>query len=648
MKEIKEPNKIAGIIFDVDGCVARGNRVLPGVPEMLAKIRAHGIRYAFLTNANARTRAEVTADLNAMGIPATVDDVLTSATIVAETACALYPGKKILAAGSEALSKAFRDRGVTPLDWDHSAEAEVVVMGKDPDFTQRKLDLICQAIWNGAEFMATNYDAKVPVEKGFLPGTGATVKAVAYATGKEPLVTGKPSKWAGEMAMRVLGIAPERGIVVGDQLEQDIRMGREAGLFSVLVLSGATTEEAASAAPPHLKPDLILPDVTHLVEWLDRAIAVERMDRESPYVLWFEKYTPDAVSRIGGKNASLGEMIRASIPVPPGFAVTTDCYKTLLNNNGLKEKIDSLLARVNTQNVHEMEEISVELRSRIENTRMPAEIESTIRLAYSALCDRVDVPAVPVAVRSSATAEDLPGASFAGQQDTFLWISGADNVVRHVAKCWSSLFTARAIAYRVEMGFPHDKIYMSVGVQLMVQPKAAGVAFTLNPTNGDRSKVCIDASWGFGEAVVGGEVTPDNYLVDKVTFEIVRKTISPKQIEYALDPETNTVVKRDVLPELQNAVCLDDEEIKAVARMARQAEKHYGRPQDVEWAIDANLPAPDNVVLLQSRPETVWSRKAPASGTANRQTGVAGVLATLLTPVRIKQPGADSGSTQPQ
>jgi len=161
--------------------------------------------------------------------------------------------------------------GVTLVDWEHALDAQVVVMGKDPDFNMKRLDAVCQTLWKGADFIATNLDAKVPSANGFIPATGPMIKAVAYATGKEPLVTGKPSKWAGEMALKALGIAPEHGAIVGDALEQDIRMGKEAGLFSILVLTGATTQDMADNAAAHLKPDLVLPDVNHLPEWLEQS-----------------------------------------------------------------------------------------------------------------------------------------------------------------------------------------------------------------------------------------------------------------------------------------------------------------------------------------------------------------------------------------
>jgi pyruvate,water dikinase len=323
--------------------------------------------------------------------------------------------------------------------------------------------------------------------------------------------------------------------------------------------------------------------------------------------------------------------------VPPGFAVTTDAYQEMLSANGLDRQIRSYLAQISPADVEGIESRSRAIRTLIEQTPLPPSIEQVIRRAYSDLCQKCDLDEVPVAVRSSATAEDLPGASFAGQQDTFLWIVGPEAVIAHISKCWSSLYTARAISYRIEKGFPHDKVYMSVGVQKMVNARAAGVMFTLNPINGDRSKVVIDASWGLGEAVVGGEVTPDNYLVDKIAGEIIKRTLSPKLIEYRADPQNRRVERLEVPIERQAIQCLSDEEILALTKYAKIAEKHYGRPQDLEWAIDADLPPPHNIVLLQSRPETVWSERARPKITTGGISAMDHIVANLMAGVKVKK-----------
>lgn len=212
---------------------------------------------------------------------------------------------------------------------------------------------------------------------------------------------------------------------------------------------------------------------------------------------------------------------------------------------------------------------------------MKPTIEESIRETYLALCEYCGVEDIPVAVRSSATAEDLPDASFAGQQDTFLWVQGTNSVIDYVRKCWSSIFTDRTIAYQHETDHDHEVISMSVGIQKMMRPKTAGIAFTLNPKDRDRSMMTIDSSWGFGEAVISDEVTPNNFLVDKVMRKIIRRTISPKHMEYALNGY-GVVEAVDVDEDRQTSTSLSDEEIRAVASMARRCEKHYGSPQDVE------------------------------------------------------------------
>lgn len=334
-----------------------------------------------------------------------------------------------------------------------------------------------------------------------------------------------------------------------------------------------------------------------------------------PYTLWFQKAGKEALHLVGGKNASLGELIRADIPVPPGFSVTTEAYRDFLIEGGLKEKIEKILSPIGLQDVASLEKASETIQELIRTTPLPKAIAQVIRSNYQALCQVCEVPDIPVAVRSSATAEDLPGASFAGQQDTFLWVRRDEEVLDKIKSCMSSLFTARAISYRIKMGFPHEKVLISVGVQKIVDAKSAGVMFTLNPLNGDPSKVVIEGNWGLGETVVSGQVNPDKYVVDKVTKEI-EKTISQKWTECIFDPEKGMVCHLDIPHERQEVQCLEDQEVLELARYAKRIEEYYGSPQDIEWAIDKDKPFPLNIFLLQSRPETVWSqkRKEPVLG----------------------------------
>jgi len=349
-------------------------------------------------------------------------------------------------------------------------------------------------------------------------------------------------------------------------------------------------------------------------------------------ILWFENYQPTDAPVVGGKNASLGTLFGAGLPVPPGFAVSADCYRKALADGGIAGQLDALIAAVDPADPASVAAAGAHARALIGSLDAPAGLAAAIRAAYAELGARCGGTSpgdanVPVAVRSSATCEDQPDASFAGEHDTYLWVRGGDAVVDCVLRCWASLFTDRGIAYRLERGYGRAGAAMSVGVQQMVRPRAAGVAFTLNPLNGDRSQIAIDASWGFGEAVVSGEVTPDNFGVDKVMGTITKRTISAKTLEYRLT-DADTVVACAVSAERQSVPCLTDEEILAVARLARRAEKHYRCPQDVEWALQG----PDgDVMLLQSRPETVWSRRPRPAATCTADP-ITSMVQTLLHP----------------
>jgi pyruvate,water dikinase len=327
------------------------------------------------------------------------------------------------------------------------------------------------------------------------------------------------------------------------------------------------------------------------------------------YILEFEKLDKDSLSQVGGKNANLGEMIKAGIRVPPGFAVTTASYLSFISETGIRERFADILTRVNPDDVRSLNEASEGIQKLINATALSHDISEAVEASYLRLCEECMVRTVPVAVRSSATAEDLPTASFAGQQDTYLWVEGADTVIKSVQRCWASLFTPRAISYRIKNKFPHEKVFISVGVQKMVDAKVAGVMFTLNPTDGDLSKVVIEGSWGLGETVVSGSVNPDKFVVDKVLLETTEKTISTKHIACVYNPDTGKVMNVDVAPDNQSRCCLEDREVKELVKMGKDIEEHYGRPMDVEWAIDKGLPFPENIFIVQARPETVWSQR---------------------------------------
>jgi len=327
------------------------------------------------------------------------------------------------------------------------------------------------------------------------------------------------------------------------------------------------------------------------------------------YAWWFQDCSKEDVPSVGGKNANLGEMTQRGIRVPPGFALTAGAYKETLEKCGLNSQIKKILRDVHAGDTNSLEKASVEIRTLFELIDIPKAIEKAIDQYYTLLGERIGLSEPLVAVRSSATAEDLPDASFAGQQDTFLGIRGSGNVKKHIIKCWSSLFAARAIDYREKKGFPHDKAYVSVGIQKMVNARVAGVAFTLNPITGDPTKLAISATWGLGEALVSGEVTPDEWLVDKFTYEVVKKTIGSKDIQIILQSDTGGTVTQQVSPEQKIAASLTSEELTEVARICRIIEEFYSMPMDIEWAIDQDMQFPDGLFMVQARPETVWAKK---------------------------------------
>ncbi len=335
--------------------------------------------------------------------------------------------------------------------------------------------------------------------------------------------------------------------------------------------------------------------------------------RKEKHILWFDELSKEDIPLVGGKNANLGEMLRAKIPVPPGFAITAQAYQEFITKTGIAAKIYKTIGETVTDpdNPKQYEEASKKIRGIIESTAMPTDIEKAIRAAYQDLDEKTGTAEAFVAVRSSATAEDLPGASFAGQQETYLNVKGADELVEKTVKCWSSLFTPRAIFYRDQKGFKHEQVLISVGVQIMVNAKAAGVIFTINPVTGDQTQIVIEANWGLGEAVVSGSVTPDHFVLDKNTLRIIEKRIVKKTVEYIREPKTGKTIHGQVSPDRQEKPCLTDEEVTHLAEITRSIEAHYGTAQDIEFSIDRDLPFPDDVFIVQSRPETVWSAKKP-------------------------------------
>ncbi|MBS1673934.1 MAG: PEP/pyruvate-binding domain-containing protein [Actinobacteria bacterium] len=350
------------------------------------------------------------------------------------------------------------------------------------------------------------------------------------------------------------------------------------------------------------------------------------------FIRFFDQAGPVTIENLGGKCASLVHLTGAGLPVPPGFAVTTAAYTAFVELTGLADEIDELLTGIDAEDVAGVDEISARIRDAFLSREVPEAVAAEFSRAYAALQERFNEQQ-PVAVRSSATAEDLPDASFAGQQDTYLWLRGYDAVAEHIRRCWASLYTSRAIVYRLANSIPDEGLSMAVAVQKMVDAKTAGVAMTIDPSNGDRSTIVIDAAWGLGESVVSGTVTPDNLHVDKVLLTISEEHIGDKHIEMVPDAESQGVVEREVEAERRSIRSLTDAEVVAVATIAKRAEKHFGSPQDIEWAIDRTLPEGENLLLLQSRPETVWSHKSSDKTPTSSGFGIASITQSLMTQI---------------
>jgi pyruvate, water dikinase len=314
---------------------------------------------------------------------------------------------------------------------------------------------------------------------------------------------------------------------------------------------------------------------------------------------------------VGGKGASLGELVRAGIRVPPGCVVTTAAFERFLGALDPQGSIRHEIEQLSADDLAACTRVGTEARARIESTTLPQDLREKIAIYYEELRARTTSfeCGEPVAIRSSATSEDGAAASFAGLQDTYLWVRGVDSVLEYVRKCWASLYAVESVIYRRRLKLPEQGLAMGVVIQRMIDSRCSGVMFTRSPNTGDRSVVVVEASWGLGSAIVSGEVTPDKYVVGKVTGEIINRTVSTKLRQHRPNPHGAGVID-DVVPAAQqNAACLRDDELPALVDIAKQVERHYGCPQDIEWAIARELPPRENIFLLQSRPETVWATK---------------------------------------
>lgn len=330
------------------------------------------------------------------------------------------------------------------------------------------------------------------------------------------------------------------------------------------------------------------------------------MDKNNSYILWFDQLRREDVNLVGGKSASLGELTsETNVPVPFGFTTTAAAYRHFMKFSELNRKIDSLLAQLtDPENSESLHYICSKIRKLIMDAPMPEDLALEITSAYDDLATRMGQNEPFVAVRSSATAEDLPDASFAGEQDTYLNVHGREQVLKKVQECYASLFTDRATYYRIKQNFPQEKVALAAAVQMMAFSKASGVMFTVNVANGEDTKVMIEGAWGLGEYVVAGTVTPDNYVVDKESMKITSKLVTKKEIELVRLPSGGTVQQK-VPADLVDKPVLTDEQIIKLAGYAKEIEKHYGCYMDMEWSLDQD----DKLWLVQARPETVWSHR---------------------------------------
>jgi pyruvate,water dikinase len=305
----------------------------------------------------------------------------------------------------------------------------------------------------------------------------------------------------------------------------------------------------------------------------------------------------------GGKSANLGELLAAEIPVPPGFALSTEAFHAFVRDAGLKDRINSALAGLSAGDLDAIGQASHAISEAMRFASVPKAVRDEIAEHYAQLGQ--DSP--PVAVRSSAVGEDSQDATFAGQQETYLWVRGADPVCDAVRDCWVSLFSPPAISYRLRLGDRAHTPAMGVTVQSMVDAEVSGVMFTCNPVSGDPSMVAINASWGLGLAVVGGEVTPDDFLISKVTREVVREHIHAKDVQYVPGADGNGAVRVAVADDQRERRCLDQSALARLVEVARNVERHFGCHQDIEWALARD--SDGELFVVQTRPVTAVAKK---------------------------------------
>ncbi|ACP48615.1 phosphoenolpyruvate synthase [Sulfolobus islandicus Y.N.15.51] len=367
-------------------------------------------------------------------------------------------------------------------------------------------------------------------------------------------------------------------------------------------------------------------------------LLVEAISSEEDLILDVSQVTKDMVQLAGGKGANLGELTSIGVRVPPAFVLTSKAFKYFLEYNNLFDKIRETLNSCETS-----EEASEKIKQLIKNAKIPEKLSSMIYQAYDELSKKVGKE-ILVAVRSSATAEDIETVSFAGQQDTYLNVT-KDELIDRIKDVWASLYNARAIEYRKSKGIDDLSVLIAVVVQKMVNSRSAGVMFTLHPVTGDEKYIMIESNWGLGESVVGGKVTPDEVLIEKSTLRIAEKKVSNKNIKIVYDKQLKKNVTITLDEKESRAMSITDEEAIELAKLALKIEEHYKRPMDIEWAIDNDLSFPENIFIVQARPETFWSSKRKETKSAVEKSS-ASVSGKVLVRGLAASPGIAFGKAK--
>jgi pyruvate,water dikinase len=352
------------------------------------------------------------------------------------------------------------------------------------------------------------------------------------------------------------------------------------------------------------------------------------------WIYWLKELGQENNTIVGKKCANLGEMMKGGFNVPSGYALSVEAYKRFMNETEatgrLLKYLESFKADPNNvSDTLKYDKASQDIREMVESIKMPSDMEKTVKEYYLELCRIGGRENIYVATRSAGPV------SHPGQYETYLNVSGSDDVVKNVTRVWSSTFNTRSMIARARLGLPLHYDPIGVAILTMVDAKAAGVMFTVNPVNGDESKVVIEASFGLGEAVVSGSVTPDRYLVDKVTLEIEERVISDKGSEYAYNPKTKEMEYKELPPDKRKVQCLEDREIIGLTKIAKKVETHFGCPQDIEYSISMSLPFPESIFLVQARPESVWGKKKKES-VLGKKTGLELLFEKAFTPTKVK------------